>query len=451
MRSASRSSLHSPPAALAWEHAQALCGLLIRDGASRASLAERQARKLRALIAHCRRSVALYREHWRDVPLDAAQAALPGAIVALPTIGKDDFRRRPLEDALAAGADSRRLLRHSTSGSSGQPFTVCRSAREEHLLNLFRIRAQRRAGLRVSDRLARFSQLAQESKRGWPGRVREALGIHRSIVLDGLAPAGAMVEALLGFRPTVVCGYPSTLQQIATALSARDRQRVRPRLLFCGGELLTASARRAIEAAFGAPLVEFYGAHEFNLLASQCPAGHGYHVCDDSVLVEIVDERGRPVPVGTRGEVVATALHSYTMPFVRYRTGDLAIRGGDACACGARCSTLRAIEGRSADYLRLPGGRRMHPYAITAQLADREGAWVTQHQLVQMAATEVVLQLRTARPATLADVDRVRAAGAAILGPDVRFDVVVVEHIATGPSGKFRPYVTLPADTAASG
>jgi phenylacetate-CoA ligase len=260
-----------------------------------------------------------------------------------------------------------------------------------------------------------------------------------------------MIEALLRFRPTIVCGYPSTLQQIAAAIGDRDRQRVRPRRVFCGGELLTAAARRAIEAAFGAPLFDFYGAHEFNLLASQCPAGHGYHVCDDSVLVEIVDERGRPVAAGVRGEVIATALHSYTMPFVRYRTGDLAIRGGDACACGARCSTLRRIEGRSADYLRLPGGRRVHPYAITAQLADREGAWVSQHQLVQTTPAGVLLRLRTARQAAASDLERVRAEGAAILGAGVRFEVVVVEHIPSGPSGKFRPYVALSADGAASG
>jgi hypothetical protein len=135
-----------------------------------------------------------------------------------------------------------------------------------------------------------------------------------------------------------------------------EPRRIRPRLIFCGGEVLDAATRCTIEDAFSAPLVDFYGAHEFNLLAWQCPNGSVYHVCDDNVLVEIVGEDGRAVRPGEIGEVVATSLHSYTMPFVRYRTGDLAIHGAESCGCGQPFSTLREIQGRGVDYLRLPEG-----------------------------------------------------------------------------------------------
>ena len=428
---------------LAFEHAHTLRRMWLHRYADPETLRQFQVRKLRVLLAHCRTHVAAYREHWRSSKFRRWEVVATSDIEALPTIGKNDLRSRPVAETLVDGADARKLVRHTTSGSSGKPFTIYRLPREEHLLNLFRLRASAGAGLRIFDRVARLSQLPlDEVRRGWPGRIRQALGIHREQQLDGLAPAGELIENLARHRPDVVCGYPSTLRHIAARMQA-EPDRIRPRLVVCGGEVLDAAARCTIEDAFGAPLVDFYGAHEFNLIAWQCRDGDTYHVCDDNVLIEIVGEDGHAVRPGEIGEVVATALHSYTMPFVRYRTGDLAIRGPDVCSCGQPFSTLRAIQGRAVDYLRLPGGRRVHPYAITGHLAEREAGWVAQHQVVQTADRGVRLNIRPGRLPRSEDVERVRRFVAGVLGPDVRFELALVERFPPHPSGKFHPYVTL--------
>jgi phenylacetate-CoA ligase len=130
------------------------------------------------------------------------------------------------------------------------------------------------------------------------------------------------------------------------------------------------------------------------------------------------------------------------MPFVRYRTGDLAIRGPGVCGCGAPFSTLRAIQGRSVDYLRLPEGRSVHPYAITVHLAEREASWVLQHQVVQTDPRHVQLKIQPARAPTSEELERLRGLGAAILGPGVKFELALVERFPRHPSGKFQPYVS---------
>ncbi len=147
---------------------------------------------------------------------------------------------------------------------------------------------------------------------------------------------------------------------------------------------------------------------------------------------------------------MATALHSYTMPFVRYRTGDLAIRGTESCGCGQPFSTLRAIQGRAVDYLRLPGGRRVHPYAITVYLAEREAAWVSQHQVVQPDLSHVRLNIQPARTPTAQEIERVSKLGASILGADVQFELTLVDRFPPHPSGKFPPYVCLVRDSLES-
>jgi phenylacetate-CoA ligase len=437
---------------LAFEHAHTLRSLLYRTRADREALRQFQVRKLRVLLAHCNSAVAVYREHWRGSGLEPADIESPEDLAALPTIGKSELRACPVAETLADGADVRRLVHHETSGSTGEPFTIFRSRREEHLLGFFRMRAWRELGIRPRDRMAVLRELPDGGGRrgGWPARIRQALGIYRQEELDPYGPADATLERLSLLRPEVLRGYPSALSHVAARMQERDRRQLRPRLVLTGGELLSAAARRTIGDAFAAPLYDVYGAHEFNILAWQCPESGNYHVCDDNVIVEFVDGDGRPVQPGETGEIVATALHSYTMPFVRYRTGDLAVRGLGPCPCGRAVSTLRVLEGRTVHYLRLPGGRRVHPFTITSPLSTREAAWMRQHQIVQASEERVLLNILPVRAPEREELEWLQALGESILGGDVRFEVALVDGFAKHPSGKFHPYVSLFEDAARS-
>ncbi len=80
---------------------------------------------------------------------------------------------------------------------------------------------------------------------------------------------------------------------------------------------------------------------------------------------------GRPAAPGERGEVVLTALHSFAMPFIRFRLGDIVTKGDSHCACGQPFATIRSVQGRMFDYFPLPDGRLVHPYEIIAILSEQ--------------------------------------------------------------------------------
>jgi phenylacetate-CoA ligase len=70
-------------------------------------------------------------------------------------------------------------------------------------------------------------------------------------------------------------------------------------------------------------------------IAHACPQG-GMHITAEDIIVEIVDEQGRPPP-GVPGEVVVTHLYSTGFPFVRYKNGDVAVLDEGQCPVAVAC------------------------------------------------------------------------------------------------------------------
>jgi phenylacetate-CoA ligase len=203
--------------------------------------------------------------------------------------------------------------------------------------------------------------------------------------------------------------------------------------------VLTPLLRRTIEDGFGVPVFDMYGCHEINLVAWECPGGGGLHTCDDAAVVEVLCGPRR-AGEGERGEVVVTGLHSYAMPFIRYRLGDIAVRGDDACRCGRPLGTIRAIEGRTFEHFQLPDGRVIHPHRIGRLLLDFPA--VSRYQITQERPDLVVVRVvpgwgKDLDPAAL---DRpIRA----LLGPDVHLQVLTVRDIPPERTGKVQIYRSL--------
>jgi phenylacetate-CoA ligase len=97
-----------------------------------------------------------------------------------------------------------------------------------------------------------------------------------------------------------------------------------------------------------------YATTEAPIVASSSPEDPCLDVADDLALVEIVDADGRPVPPGTPGErVLVTNLASRAVPLIRYELGDVVTPADGPSPAGRPYRRLAAVEGRSADLLRL--------------------------------------------------------------------------------------------------
>jgi phenylacetate-CoA ligase len=226
--------------------------------------------------------------------------------------------------------------------------------------------------------------------------------------------------------------------RIADHLVAHGDADIRPRLIIVGGEVLTPLMRRRLSEAFGTSVRQTYGSHEFPLLGWECGQTGELHTCDDGLILEVLHE-GRPAEPGEMGEVVATNLHAYSMPFIRYRLGDVATRGAQSCGCGAPFSTIRNIQGRMIDYFPLPDGRMIHPYQILSSFITGGDSWIRQYQLLQERRDRIVLRVLPVRAPEEEFIAQLERSVRPLLGPEVEFQVQLVDTLPLEPSGKFRP------------
>ena len=164
-------------------------------------------------------------------------------------------------------------------------------------------------------------------------------------------------------------GIAPRLRLIAMEKLTSGSPRIAPRTVFSTADVLDQNSRQLIESAFDVRVTDLYGAYEFGHIAWECPQHAGYHVNTESVVLELLKD-GRPASPGEAGEVVATSLNSYAMPFLRYRLGDLCSPSHRPCPCGRGLPLLELVQGRSNDAIRLPDGRVVTSHVVTAKLFE---------------------------------------------------------------------------------
>lgn len=418
--------------------ARALPSLLSHPRASRQQVASFRVRRLRAMVAHAYRSVPYYRALFDRAGLTPGDIRTIGDLERIPISAREDMQRAAPDQITARGLDPSALIQHATSGSSGRPLTMRRTWMEERLLNTLRRRALGELGVRVIDRVTHITlpRPPHPNDNQLARRVAQRLRIYPVRRLDCRLPPEELLERLVEAPPDVLVGLSGVLTQIAACIGARDGAVVRPRAVVASGEVLTPHMRDRIGRAFDAPVFELYATFEAGVLAWQCPSGGAMHVCDDSVVLEVVRD-GRPAEAGERGEVVLTALHSFAMPFLRYRLGDVVTRGAAACECGAPFSTIASIQGRMIDYFRLPAGRLLHPYEIVSILRTTCD-WILQYRLIQARENRIVLQILPAELPAGWQLAELRERIEQVVGTAVEVQLEIVASMPLESTGKFR-------------
>lgn len=259
-----------------------------------------------------------------------------------------------------------------------------------------------------------------------------------SLRLDAAMPLDEMVQRLNEWQPEALAVYPSVLRQLAAEQLA-GRLHIPLQNVATSAEVLTAEVRDEVTRAWGIPVRDTYGATEYAPIAAECAEGRK-HLFENGAAIEIVDERGRPVPPGQRGErVLLTIFGRVTQPLIRYEISDLVRAVGGDCPCGRPFRIIEAIEGRQEDVLffaRREGGAPVpaHPNLFHDAL---ERVAVAGWQVVQRDATLTVRLLGAKDRSVCESVELTIRNLVQSIGADVpAISVLAVDQLERGPTGK---------------
>jgi phenylacetate-CoA ligase len=263
---------------------------------------------------------------------------------------------------------------HASSGTTGKPITGPYTQNDLDQWTECMARALYAHGVRSND-------ICQNSY--GMGLFTGGLGFHQGATRIGAAviPISSgqterQVVIMQDFGTTVLFSTPTyalTIAERAEEMGVKIKD-LPLRIGAFGAEPWTIEMRKEIEQRMGIKAMECYGLTEFGGpgTAFDCVEQNGLHINEDHFIAEIIDPVTEEVlPLGTKGELVFTAIQREAMPLIRYRTRDVTTLRREKCTCGRTLLKMDKIYGRSDDML-IIGGVNVFPSQIESLLLDVE-------------------------------------------------------------------------------
>lgn len=407
-----------------------------------------QLSKVRTLLDHCQQHVRYYAHRLPKSAMDPREIRTLGEFRKLPVMTRQHWQ----QNATALKATQLPPGVHmtgsgSTSGSSGVPVEVLQTNADNnwwwacHLRDLQWSQIDPQGDLAVIRCASGTPSPAQMrsfllgiSVPQWYPDFPELLQTGRSYGMDIRQTPERQLAWLQRISPQYLLSYPSNLTLLADLIRTERVRLPRLQAIQSISETLRPEEQQRIEAAFGVPVKSLYSCTEAGYVASPCPAGHGFHVHAENVLLEVLNSAGEPCAPGETGSVVLTTLNNFASPFIRYEIQDEVTIAAQPCPCGRGLPLLHAIQGKNRPGFHLTDGRIKPTSELASELQIIGGH--RQHQMIQRSLNHVIVRISPNREWTDQHALRVVDVVRQYLENRVRVDVELVDRIAPAASGK---------------
>lgn len=319
-------------------------------------LRQLQNERLRKQVQHVWENVPYYREKMEKKGVTPADIQSVDDLYKLPFLSKADLRDAyphglrgmPLNDCVRI---------HSTSGTTGKRVVAFYTQHDVDLWEDCCARAIVAAGGTEED----VVQVAY----GY-GLFTGGAGLHGGSHKVGcltLPMSSGNTERQLQFMTdlgaTILCCTPSYAAYLAESIHEQGLEnQIQLKAGIFGAEAWSEDMRHDIENKLGIKAYDIYGLTETSGpgVAFECSEQTGMHINEDHFIAEIIDpETEEVLPMGSKGELVFTAITKEAFPLLRYRTRDICILSREKCSCGRTHVKMTKPMGRSDDMLIIRG------------------------------------------------------------------------------------------------
>lgn len=397
-----------------------------------------QTAKLQLVIANAYENVPYYRALMTRLKLRPVDIKTKEDLSKLPILTRADVKKHSAD--LLARNYPKIFLRHGhTSGTTGSPLDFSYDISTCVLHHVADWRQKHWAGLRWGEPYASLqgrviTPTTQQQPPFWRYNYvnRQLFLSSFHLHMQNLPHYFAELERR---NIRVIEGYPSTLYILALYL-LKTKQTYRLRAALTSSETLFDYQREAIESAFGCKVFDFYGMAERVVYASECAEHCGHHLNSDYGVTEFLDRHHEPVRPGQWGKIVATGLHNFAMPFLRYETNDVCALKTRKCACGRVFPLIEDIATKDESIVTLPDGRLISPSVLTHPFKPMHN--IVESQIVQEEINELVIHIVRGARYTRSDEAQLLAAFHERLGGQMKIRVTYLDAIPRTTQGKLK-------------
>ena len=321
---------------------------------SKKELEEYQLLQLRKLLHHAYKNVPYYRRLFDERGIEPYEFKDLKDLRKIPYLTKDIIRNN-LPDLVAINYPKSKLESVMTGGTTGIPLMfyqekgVSNSREYAFIFSLWE-----RVGFNIGDKRVIIRGVVHKKIRG--KKFWEYNPVDRTLVLSSLNMTDEFlleyVSIIREFQPDFLHVYPSVITILAKFMKKRNIKLFKNlKAILCSSENLYQWQRNLLEEIFQCRVFSWYGHAEKVVLAGECELNTDYHISPEYGITEIVDKKNNLVSKeNDLGEIVATGFNNYVLPFIRYKTEDLAVYSGQSCNCGRAHTLLKRVVGRKQEY-----------------------------------------------------------------------------------------------------
>ncbi|OVE79713.1 hypothetical protein BVY01_01690 [bacterium I07] len=303
---------------------------------------------LSRLLDHCFKNVPYYHKVYHEHGIVRSDIKSLDDLGRLPLIDKDVLRTS-FHQFKADNFNTYRTIETRTSGSTGTPLTLFWELNANIVALISMWRQYSWVGYRLGNGFLdiRSRVWNYPSSYRWTTWCR---GLEIPADLIDKAQIHDYADLLRKYRVKLWRGHAPAMHLLASLLKEAGIHDTKPKCITPSGVAVQSYQREFLEDWAGVPVCDAYDLAERCTTIRQCPEG-GYHISAELGIVEILKDNCIHAKPGQEGRIIATGLHNYAFPLIRYDTRDFAIQSDRGCACGRTLPLVESITGRVDDYI----------------------------------------------------------------------------------------------------
>jgi phenylacetate-CoA ligase len=357
-------------------------------------LKEEQEKQLRVMINFAYKNVPYYHKLFDDLELNPDDIKSVEDLEKLPILTKEIIKQN-WGDFKPINLNKMKYYNDATGGSTGIPFKYRLYKFDRFLGGAMLYKGWGYGRYELGDKMVFLAGASLDvgTKSYLAKRAHEvARNIKKLSAFDmGEEEMKQYVNIINSFKPKLLRGYASSIYFFSKWIEENNIAIHQPSAVFTTAEKLYLNMREKIGDVFNCDVYDAYGLNDGGLGAYECSEHSGLHIDTERSIMEVVDKDGNQLENG-EGEILATSLYNYAMPFIRYDTGDLGHIIEDVCGCGRWYKLLKELVGRSVDVLITPEGKNVHGWFFL-YIFWEYCKGVKEYQVVQEKLNEIVIKI----------------------------------------------------------